>query len=138
MENTPADYEPEYFGPIANSILQGLKFPLNISVGQLITPDLDLKLKFVGLESLLHEDLSKLEMQSLPKADTSVFSATNHRNSNDTSLRTTQLCEELVQPNDVIDKLEKQQSVELVDGIERLEMDESDSITMKDRVRSFM
>jgi len=58
-DKAPADYEPEYFGPAAHSILQGRTFPLKVRIGTLKTKDMDLSVQFAGLENLLFQDFIK-------------------------------------------------------------------------------
>lgn len=59
-DNTPADYEPEYFQAADTSIFFNESLPLVIKVGGLQTPDLSMQLRFAGLESLLFDDLCKV------------------------------------------------------------------------------
>ncbi len=86
-DNTPADYEPEYFKSSEGQLLGSEMLPLKINVGNLKTPAVDLKVKFAGLESLLFEDLCKVgaDTPAIPlserQAQPAMFSAAVHDDS---------------------------------------------------------
>eukprot|EP01039_Chlorochromonas_danica_P010013 gene10013-11073_t len=92
-DHTPADYEPEYFGPALDNLLAGLSLPLVINVGNLDTAEMNLKVKFAGLESLLIDDLRKIQpQQNAQSSAPSIFKAKSHKD--DETERTSYLCSE--------------------------------------------
>ena len=60
VEATPDDYEPEYFCAADGSAFSRESLPLVISIGGIKTPNVDMKIKYAGLESLLFEDICKV------------------------------------------------------------------------------
>lgn len=57
-EDTPNNYEPEYFCSTEKTLLSEThNFPLVVNIGQIKTPDMDFKIKFTGLDSILFEEI---------------------------------------------------------------------------------
>ena len=63
-DNAPDEYEPEFFHSSSGSFLRRDRLPLVINVGGIKTPSLNMKVKFAGLDSLLFEDLCKVNIAS--------------------------------------------------------------------------
>jgi hypothetical protein len=80
-DQTPADYEPEFFTASDGSISAiAERFSLKINIGNIKTPSLDMKVKYCGLESLLFDDLAETGQSHSRIASVkseSVFSGTN-------------------------------------------------------------
>ncbi|KAJ1430236.1 HORMA domain-containing protein [Ochromonadaceae sp. CCMP2298] len=80
-DETPADYEPDYFTASDGSISAiADRFRLKINFGNIKTPTLDMRVKYCGLDSLLFDDLCEVsergEGRQRVKPE-SVFSGTN-------------------------------------------------------------
>lgn len=76
-----------------DNLLAGLSLPLVINVGNLDTAEMNLKVKFAGLESLLVDDLRKIHpQQNAQSSAPSIFKAMSHKD-NETE-RTSYLCSE--------------------------------------------
>lgn len=96
-----------------------------INVGQIETADLDMKIKFAGLESLLFEDLCKenqaINVQQMPQ----ILLGKSHPVS--------------LAPEEESSKAVNDPPVELADDFDRMDVAESPkSPTIKDKVKKFM
>eukprot|EP01038_Epipyxis_sp_PR26KG_P004772 gene4772-6694_t len=60
QDETPVDYEPEYFKSHDGSLFGSQSMPLKVKLGNIKTPHMEINAKFAGLESLLFEDLCKV------------------------------------------------------------------------------
>lgn len=68
-DQTPSEYEPEYFCAAPSGPFPGLdKMPLVINVGSVKTNSVDMRVKFAGLESFLFEDLCRANHNTTPSS----------------------------------------------------------------------
>lgn len=108
---------------------------------------MDLKLKYAGLESLLHEDICKLDP---PVASTPGVLRAIQNTGNEDSLRTTLLCAEPTHPAEVLQRLGAKNEADLSEGMQQMDVStdadttqlpdshETVQIGTKQLVKSFM
>ncbi len=68
----PENYEPEFFQP-SNIPLTFRNLPLVVNIGQIKTPELDMKLKYSGLDPLFKMDITN------DASTGNLLQAVNHR-----------------------------------------------------------
>eukprot|EP01031_Cornospumella_fuschlensis_P031639 gene31639-38238_t len=131
--HAPDDYEPEFFGPAASSILSGLRLPLVINVGSIQTANLDMRVKFAGLESLLFDDLCK-ESQSIcvnQREDVKETPRILLGKSHQVSVAS--------EEGSRVDQKQQHSPAELEEDFDRMEVTDSPkSSSMKDKVKNFI